>query len=56
MAHQGRGRRGGEQGNNQQPPTFHQQVFIEVIGIATVAIVQASVVATTIAQASANVG
>ena len=56
MASRGRGRGGGGRGNNQPPPAFNQQAFMEAISSATTTIVQASVVATTIAQASANVG
>ena len=56
MASRGRGRRGDGQGNNQPPPAFDQQAFMEVISAATATIVQVSIVATTIAQASANVG
>ena len=56
MASRGRGRRGGGRGNNQPPPAFDQQAFMEAICAATATIAQASVVATTIAQASANVG
>ena len=55
MASQGRGRRSGGRGNNQPPPAFDQQAFMEAISVTTVTIVQASVAATTIAQASANV-
>ena len=55
MASRGRGRRGGGRGNNQPPPAFDQQAFMEAISVVTATIVQASVVATTIAQASANV-
>ena len=56
MASRGRGRRGDGRGNNQPPPAFDQQAFMKVISAATATIVQVSVVATTIAQASANVG
>ena len=56
MASQGRGRRGGGRGNNQPPSAFDQQAFIKVISVATATTMHASVVATTIAQASANVG
>ena len=56
MASRGRGRRGDGRGNNQPPPVFDQQAFIEAISAATATIAQASIVATTIAQASANVG
>ena len=53
MASRGRGRRGGGRSNNPRPPVFDQQAFIEAIGATTATIVQASVVAATIAQASA---
>ena len=56
MASRGRGRRGGGRGNNQAPLAFDQHAFMEAINAATATIVQASVVATIIAQASANVG
>ena len=56
MESRGSGRRGGGQGNNQLPPAFDQQAFIEAISATTVTIAQASVVTTTIAQVSANVG
>ena len=56
MASRGRGRRGGGRGNNQPPPAFDQQAFMEAISAAAATIVQTNVVATTIAQASANVG
>ena len=56
MASRGRGLRGGGRGNNQPPLAFDQQAFMEAISAATTTIAQASVVATTIAHASANVG
>ena len=56
MSSRGRGRRGGGQGNNQPPPAFDQQAFIEAIGTTTIIIAQTSVVVATIAQASATVG
>ena len=56
MASQGSGRRGGGWSNNQPPPVFDQRAFMEAISAATSTIAQASVVATTIAHASANVG
>ena len=56
MASRGRGRRGGGWSNNQPPLAFDQQAFMEAISAATATIAQASVVATTIAQASANMG
>ena len=56
MASRERGRRGGGRGNNQPPPTFDQQAFMEAIGAMTATIMQASAVTTTIAQASATVG
>ena len=51
-----RERRGGGQGNNRMPPAFDQQASMEAIGTVTATIAQASVVATTIAQASTTVG
>ena len=56
MESRGRGHRGCGWGNNQPSPAFNQQAFIEAISAATATIVQASVVATTVAQASGNVG
>ena len=56
MESRGRGRRGSGQGNNQPPPAFDQQAFMEAISDATTTIAQASVIATTIAQARANAG
>ena len=56
MANRGRGRRGGGWNNNPLPSAFDQRAFIEAIGVATATITQASVVAATIAQASATVG
>ena len=56
MASQGRGGRGSGRGNNQPPPAFDQQAFMEAISVAIATIAHASVVATTIAQASANMG
>ena len=56
MASRGRGRRTDGRGNNQPPLTFDQQAVMVVISAATATIAQARVVATTIAQASANVG
>ena len=55
MASRGRGNRGCGRGNNQPPPAFDQQAFMEAISAATTTIEQTSIVATTIAQASANV-
>ena len=49
MASRGRGRRERPRGTSQapptfdQPPVFDQQVFVEVVGIATVAIAQAGI-------------
>ena len=49
MASRGRGRRGRPRGTGQappafdQPPVFHQQTFVEVVGIAAAAIAQASI-------------
>ena len=56
MASRGRVCRGGGRGNYQSPSTFDQQAFMEAIGVAITTIVQVSVVATTIAQASTNMG
>ena len=42
MASRGRGRRGRPRGASQAPPVFDQQAFAEVVGIAVVAIAQAS--------------
>ena len=50
MASRGRGRRGRPRGTGQapptidQPPTFDQQAFVEAVGVAEVAIAQASIV------------
>ena len=55
MASRGRGCRGGGRNNNQPPPAFDQRAFMDTIGAAIAIIVQASVVATTIAQANATV-
>ena len=44
MASRGRGRRGRPRGASQAPPVFDQQAFVEAVGIAAVAIAQASVV------------
>ena len=49
MASRGRGRRGRSRGTGQapptfdQPPVFDQEAFIEAVGIAAVAIAQASI-------------
>ena len=43
MASRGRGRRGRPQGTGQAPPVFDKQTFVEAVGIAEVAIAQASV-------------
>ena len=56
MASRERGCRGGGRGNNQPPPAFDQQAFMEAISAATATIAQAGGVATTIAQANANIG
>ena len=56
MTIRGRGRRGGGLGNNQLPPAFGQQAFMEAIGTMIATIARASVVAATIEQASATVG
>ena len=42
MASRGRGRRGRPRGASQAPPIFDQQAFAEAVGIAAVAITQAS--------------
>ena len=42
MASRGRGRRGRPRGTGQAPPVFDQQAFVEAVGIAAVAIAQAS--------------
>ena len=42
MAGRGRGRRGGGQGDNQLPPAFDQQAFMEAIDVAATIIAQAS--------------
>ena len=44
MASRGRGRRGRPRGTGQSPPVFDQQAFVEAVGIAAVAIAQASAV------------
>ena len=54
MASRGRGRREDGRSNNPLPPAFDQQDFIEAIRTTTTTIAQASVVAATIAQASAT--
>ena len=51
-----KGRRDGGQGDNQIPPAFDQQAFMEAIGAATNTIAQATVAVATIAQDSAAVG
>ena len=56
MANRGRGRRGRPRDNSHPPPVFDPQAFIEAIGAAVAIIVQASVVAATIARTSATVG
>ena len=43
MASRGRGRKGRPQGTGQAPPIFDQQAFAKAVGIAAVAIAQASV-------------
>ena len=43
MASRVRGRRGRPQGTGQAPPVFDKQAFVEAIGIAAAAIVQASI-------------
>ena len=43
MASRGRGRRGRPRGTGQAPLVFDKQTFVEAVGIAAVAIAQASV-------------
>ena len=43
MASRGRGRRGSPRGTGQASPVFDQQAFVEAVGIAATAIVQASI-------------
>ena len=43
MASRGRGHRGRPKGTGQAPPVFDKQAFVEAVGIAAVAIAQASV-------------
>ena len=43
MASRVRGRRGRPQGTGQAPPVFDKQAFVEAVGIAAVAIAQASI-------------
>ena len=43
MASRVRGRRGRPQGTGQAPPVFDKQAFVEAVGIAADAIVQASI-------------
>ena len=49
MENRGRGRRGCPRDNSQPPPVFDPQAFIEAVGATVAIIVQASVVAATIA-------
>ena len=42
MANRGRGRRGRPQDTGQAPPVFDKQTFAEVVGIAAIAIAQAT--------------
>ena len=56
MASRGRGHRGGGRSNNQPPPAFDQQAFLEAISAASAIIAQASVVAATFARTSATEG
>ena len=56
MENRGRGGRGCPQENSQPPLVFDPQTFREAIGAVVDIIVQASVVAATIAQTSAMVG
>ena len=44
--------RGGGRGNNQPPPAFDQQAFLEAISAATAIILQASGVVATFARTS----
>ena len=43
MVSRGRGRRGRPRGASQAPPVFYQQAFAEAVGVAVLAIAQASV-------------
>ena len=43
MATRGRGRRGRPRGTGQAPPVFDQPAFVEVVGIASATIAQASI-------------
>ena len=43
MASRGQGHRGRPRGTGQTPPVFDQQAFAEAIGVAAVAIAQASI-------------
>ena len=43
MASRGRGRRGRPSGTGQAPLVFHQQAFVEAVGIAAAAITQAGI-------------
>ena len=56
MENRGGGRRGRLRENNQPPPVFDPQAFIEAIGAAVPIVVQASFVAATTAWTSATVG
>ena len=50
MASRGRGHKGGGWGNNQPPPAFDHQAFIEAISVATATLMQTGVIVVTIAQ------
>ena len=54
MASQGRGCRGRPRGTGQAPPVFDQQAFVEVVGIAAVAIAQASAAGSQVDPSSLN--
>ena len=56
MENRGRRRRGHPRDNSQPPPVFDPQAFIKAIGALVAIIVQASVVAATIARTSEMVG
>ena len=56
MASRGRGHISGGWGNNQPPPAFDQQAFLEAISTATTIIAQANAVVATFARTSATEG
>ena len=53
MASRGIGRQGGGRSNNPRPPALDLQTFIEAVVSTTSTLMQAGVVAATIAQANA---